>query len=176
MQYRDLKWLINIIVFFLSVCVFSDSDFEKGALYLENGEYDKAETIFRSILSERPDDTNVLNNLGVVFFMKKDYTVAYNYFETAIRIRPDYRNAYYNAGLVLFIRKMWPELSEFASNAIRKFPDQRKELELLISYSYYRLRRFDEGYMLFRNIRKQELPEEYWNLYDWVEKKYRIIN
>ncbi|MCK9225926.1 MAG: tetratricopeptide repeat protein [Candidatus Muirbacterium halophilum] len=177
MRYRDFKWLFSIILLFFYILSFSEtkSNFELGAQFLENGNIEQAEKIFLELYEKNQQDCMILNNLGVVFFMKKDYTKAYNYFEKAIKINPDYSNAYYNAGLVLFIRKMWPELSEFASVAIKRFPKQRKELELLISYSYYRLRRFQEGADIFINIKKDELSKEYWKLFDWVEKKYKIL-
>lgn len=67
--------------------------FYLGALYEENDDYQKAETLFRQALVLTPDDTELLFRLGVVYDKMGDKQRSIEQMQKVIQIEPDNFNA-----------------------------------------------------------------------------------
>src|SRR5262249_7034567 len=65
---------------------------------------DEAVGPYRAALALRPDHTTVLNNLGVVLYMKGDRDGAIRAFEKAIEIKPKDAWTWYNLGVALYMK------------------------------------------------------------------------
>ena len=50
----------------------------------------QGETVFRSMLDEKPDDASAWNGLGSIQAVREDYEQALEYIERALQIAPDY--------------------------------------------------------------------------------------
>ena len=67
--------------------------------YLLHGSYAKAEGLYQSLLSGSPDDAEVANNLGCIYFYENRYQEAIQQFGRAIQSRADMAAPYLNRSL-----------------------------------------------------------------------------
>jgi Tfp pilus assembly protein PilF len=74
--------------------------FQQAMQYHQSGNLHRAETIYRKIVKEQPDNFDVLHMLGVVYAQLKNQEFAVKYLEKALKIKPDSAYAYYNLGNV----------------------------------------------------------------------------
>jgi len=76
---------------------------EASALALEQlkaGDIPRAETIYREILTEQPDNITALHFLGVIFYQQKKYAGSIRYIKRALQIEPAYADAWNNLGII----------------------------------------------------------------------------
>ena len=74
----------------------------KSALeYLQAGNVQQAEHIFRDILKVQPNNVSALHFIGVIYYQLKEYDSAITYIKKALQFGPDYADAYNNLGSVL---------------------------------------------------------------------------
>jgi Flp pilus assembly protein TadD len=59
-----------------------------GTVYWDQGDYDKAESLWREVLAKYPDDAEALTNMGLVAGRKQQYAQASEFFQRAIKMRP----------------------------------------------------------------------------------------
>jgi tetratricopeptide (TPR) repeat protein len=69
-----------------------------GAVLIEQGDIDSAESLLRHVIEKRPDYADAHNNLGVVLTRRGKLTEAVNQLREAVRLRPRHSNAYINLG------------------------------------------------------------------------------
>lgn len=81
---------------------------ELGALYLENGDLDRAEAAFRASIRLAPDSYFGHRNLGVLFYAKGRLPEAAAEFQKALQIRPQ-ATLYSNLGGVYFTQGLYQE-------------------------------------------------------------------
>ena len=66
----------------------AEERFAKGVQHKINGEYDEAETLFKSVLAEQPNNADVYHELGLTFsFRVHDDTLPT--LEQAVRLQPN---------------------------------------------------------------------------------------
>ena len=71
--------------------------FYQKAKYLQKiGRLKEAQRLYEQALTLEPENTSVLNNLGVIYIQQQDYSKARNILESAIRLKPEYVDPYYN--------------------------------------------------------------------------------
>jgi predicted Zn-dependent protease len=58
--------------------------------------YDSAEYYFKLVLKQKPDDANVINNIGAILLNNQRYAEAVEYFKKAVALNPGYVNGYSN--------------------------------------------------------------------------------
>lgn len=76
-----------------------DLSFLLATQYRNLGEYDRAASIYRSILARTPGDLGALINLGNIYFAQRDWEGALVQYNTAIERHPESALAYYNKSL-----------------------------------------------------------------------------
>jgi protein O-GlcNAc transferase len=69
--------------------------------YLQAGDLDRAEHLFRDILKLHPENVTALHFIGVICYQRKEYDTSIEYIQKALRIAPDYSDAYNNLGIIL---------------------------------------------------------------------------
>lgn len=84
---------------------------EKGEALFENGQIDKAESTFKSILQDDPKNYVTLNNLGVINNMRGCFEEAEKYFLKALSAKSDYLIAISNLADIYQKAKRWKETS-----------------------------------------------------------------
>ena len=70
-----------------------------------------------------PNDYQVYNNLGNLFYKQGRYDDAIRHYEKAIRIKPDHTNAYRNLGATLIRKGRISEAVQHFQDALRLEPD-----------------------------------------------------
>ena len=73
-----------------------------GALLADAGKIDEAVRHFMAALASRPNDADVLNNLGNAYMQSNRGREAREMFEKALAIRPTYPEALNNLGIILW--------------------------------------------------------------------------
>lgn len=69
--------------------------------YIEAGNLQQAEHIFRNILKVQPNNVSALHFIGVINYQLKNYDSAIKYIRKALQLAPGYVDAYNNLGIVL---------------------------------------------------------------------------
>lgn len=67
-----------------------------ASYYGQEGNYKKAESLYREALSSKPQSAPILNNLGNLSFYAKDYPRAIEHYRQAINLSPNLVSAHYN--------------------------------------------------------------------------------
>lgn len=78
-----------------------DSEFQKGVGYLQAGQYQMAEDIFKRILKVNPDHPDALHLFGVIAYKHKKYAIGAALIKKAIQINPQQAEYYNNMGILL---------------------------------------------------------------------------
>ncbi|MEW6054474.1 MAG: tetratricopeptide repeat protein [Nitrospirota bacterium] len=69
--------------------------------YLQKGDLQYAESLFRHILKIQPNNVSALHFLGVIYYQRKDYNGSIEHINKALHFGPNYADAYNNLGIVL---------------------------------------------------------------------------
>jgi Tfp pilus assembly protein PilF len=67
-------------------------------LYWNQGERDKAESMWRGVLARDPNNVRVLNNMGLVAGQRKQYSEAATFFARVIELKPSLSDSHRNLG------------------------------------------------------------------------------
>ncbi len=81
--------------------------YEEAKRLFEEGKYDEAEPLLKTIIQEKPTYADVLNKLGFIENLKGNLEEAVKYFQRAITINPRYTEASLNLAIT------YNELGEF---------------------------------------------------------------
>ena len=74
--------------------------FNRGVVYIKNGEYDRAIADLTELIELKPDDAEVYLCRGWAYDLKGNFDCAIEDYNRAIQIKRDYANAYLNRGAV----------------------------------------------------------------------------
>ncbi len=103
---------------------------DKGELLFAEGKMDEAEACFLSIIRNGFNLSEILNNLGVIFFQKKDLETSSNYFKQALDMDPLYRPALINYFEIHKFSVGLQVIMPVIKNFLIKHPDD-KEIEAI---------------------------------------------
>ena len=103
----------------------------RGFVYGNKGEYDKAITDYTKVIDIKPDYAIAYNNRGIAYYHKGDYDKAMADFNKAINLKLDYESGYNNRGELRYKMDDYKGSIEDCSRAIELDSDGVK------SESYY---------------------------------------
>jgi tetratricopeptide (TPR) repeat protein len=103
-----------------------------GASLAQTGQPQKARETFEFILSEQPNHTQALANLGFILLSQSGDTArARSLYERALAMDPDYLTAQYNlAGLYIY-QKAFDRATALLGDILRRHPGEEKAREIL---------------------------------------------
>ncbi len=84
---------------------------KQGEALFAEGEIEEAEKCFLELLNENPEDTEVLNNLGVISHTKGNFEKAEDYLLKALAVKKDHLDALQNLADLYQSAKRWKEAS-----------------------------------------------------------------
>jgi tetratricopeptide (TPR) repeat protein len=91
----------------------TDSNIEmqlkKGEALFSEGKIDEAEALFLSLLENEPDNSHILNNIGVIYHLKGSLNLAEDYLLKALRVDENHLDALSNLANVYIGLKRWKE-------------------------------------------------------------------
>ncbi|MHC4924829.1 MAG: tetratricopeptide repeat protein, partial [Planctomycetota bacterium] len=106
----------------------AEAHFNLALLGLRKGDTDLARTSLEKALNLRPEDPDILNNLGVCHLMRREYRKAEGYFDRATMAKPEFAQGYANLGLAL--NHLATESGDEPKLLVKAEAAFRKEIEL----------------------------------------------
>ncbi len=94
------------IVFFLFItqCIFSQSNFEKGEKLYDQGKYSLARPVFESIIKDNPNQIKAIEYLGDISIQLKEWDKAISFYQKLKNLKPTEANYYYKYGGALGLK------------------------------------------------------------------------
>lgn len=134
----------------------ADFYYKLGASYMREGELQKAFVELQKAKELDPENKEVLNLLGLLYFQFEDNENAIKHFKKAISIDKRFSEARNNLGTVYASQKRWNEaISEF-KKATENPLYQTPEVALTnLGFVYYRLKKYDEAMDAFNKALKR---------------------
>jgi predicted TPR repeat methyltransferase len=115
------------------------------------GELDAAETLYREILAQRPENFHAMHMLGVLCAQRDDWTGAESLLAAAVRIDPSVAAAHANLGNTLRLMERSDEAMASYERALRLQPDNTRALK-------------GRGLLLWKSQRREEALASYEHL------------
>lgn len=94
-----------------------------GMSELQMLRYDRAKKNFEKAIKLDPKYGQALNNLGVVYYMRKSYGRAVKYYTRAIQVLPEWASFHSNLGTAYFARKQYEKATAAYLRALELDPD-----------------------------------------------------
>lgn len=99
-----------------------DSLVRKGTIFMNQGDYGRAEEAFDRALALDPRSVKVMNLAGITAFRRQDYTSAEWRFREAVFLDPSFATGYNNLGSVCTFRNELDKAKEMYEKAISLSP------------------------------------------------------
>lgn len=96
----------KLLLFFLFVpiCIWSQSNFEKGEKLFQSKKYDEAQVIFEGVLKSKPLDVKTMEYLGEIAGHQKAWVKGAEYFKKLKELKPGEADYYFKYGGCLAMR------------------------------------------------------------------------
>jgi len=92
----------NLLILFLFasfICTsYAQASFQKGVIYYEKEQFEKAKPLFEAYLKENPNDKKAREYLGDIAGHKKDWDTAIDYYESLVEEDDENANFHFKAG------------------------------------------------------------------------------
>lgn len=98
----------KLLLFFLFVpiCIWSQSNFEKGEKLFQSKKYDEAQVIFEGVLKTKPSDIKTIEYLGEIAAQQKEWVKGAEYFKKLKILKPTVADYFFKYGGCLAMRAM----------------------------------------------------------------------
>jgi tetratricopeptide (TPR) repeat protein len=140
-------------------------------LYTTLAKNDKAEAVYRSLVTGNPNDPELHRNLGQSLMRERKYADAEQEFLTVVRLKPDFGEAYGDLAFAAGENQNYP-LAIKALDVRAKFLPEIPLTHFLRASAYDHLKDFKkaaESYHLFLSTANGKYPEQEW------QAKHRLI-
>ena len=87
-----------LILLFLPIIMWSQSNFEKAEKFFKEEKYDQAQLAFESVLKSNPSDLKSIEYLGDIAGQNKSWDKAIGYYKKLKQLKPSEANYYYKYG------------------------------------------------------------------------------
>jgi tetratricopeptide (TPR) repeat protein len=98
---RNREWNNDLVLYTRTLELSPESKIianDLGGVYWHSGDLDKAEGVWRSVLSRNPNNPDVLNNLGLLASKRHQYAEAVGFFQRAVELKPKLADPHLNLG------------------------------------------------------------------------------
>src|SRR5215203_3593927 len=96
-----------------------------GAMYYQQGNFEKARTIFEGLVELEPENANAHSALGGLLTLQQDDSRAVEHLSRAIELNPSQIAPYVNLGEIYIRRQRIEEAVAYLKQAIELDPDER---------------------------------------------------
>ncbi|SHM21595.1 tetratricopeptide repeat protein [Flavobacterium chilense] len=100
-----MKKLLFLFLF-VPICIWSQSNFEKGEKLFQAKKYDEAEVVFETVLKVNPLDVKTLEYLGEIEAHQKSWVKGAEYFKKLKELKPTVADYFFKYGGCLAMRAM----------------------------------------------------------------------
>lgn len=133
-----------------------DFHYKMGISYLNAGDIQMAYVQFQRALQLSPDDSKILNSLGLIYLHLENFKKAEEIFLKAVYEDDRFSDAYNNLGVTHMKTGQWQEaiksFEKALSNPLYQTPERAFHN---LGISYYRIRQFDLAIEAFQNAIKR---------------------
>ncbi len=102
-----------------------------GIIQDQKKQHAKAIYYFKQAGRIRPNDVNILNNLGYSSYLSGDWSQAKSYFNQAIKQKPNFATAWYNLGLIQTREQNWRQ-AELSFSKIMPKQDAYNDMGVIL--------------------------------------------
>ncbi len=133
-----------------------------AACLREQGRYDDAVDVLKSVLSGSPEEAGLWEALGAVMAAKGDTDTALVFFNEALRLKPDHLNARFHRGCALIEQGETRAGLDDVAACARAFTDagNRASAELTAAHAALALGDLDAGWRWYEGRHKRGTPQE----------------
>jgi len=103
-------------------------------------------------LLRKPDDAQILNDIGVLLYQLEDWKNAEMYFHRAWELDPVNKDILYNYGLLLYLQFRWQEAINIFEHYLELHPNDMEVIEKM-GDSYYQLGEYESAAKMYRQLR-----------------------
>ncbi len=107
--------------------------YEEAKRLFEEGKYDEAEPLLKTIIQQKPTYADVLNKLGFIENLKGNLEEAVKYFERAVTINPRYTEASLNLAITYNELGEFKKAEEVMAMAAQIARDKRGKLDHFVA-------------------------------------------
>ena len=137
---------------------FSLSYFELGKLYLENKEYEDAQTMFKRAIESNPEFSLPYIKLGDLYMETSSFEKALDMYKKALEIDKNLPDVYNRLGVVMNILQKFDEAEKYFKKAIEIFPKYRDAL-LNLSYTLTKRGKLFEAFKILKAL-ETDYPDD----------------
>ncbi|MBS7232003.1 hypothetical protein KHA90_13305 [Flavobacterium psychroterrae] len=123
-----MKKLLFLFLF-VPICIWSQSNFEKGEKLFHAKKYDEAKVVFENVLKTKPSDIKTIEYLGEIAAIHKSWVKGAEYFKKLKELKPTEAEYFYKYGGCLGMRAM--EVNKF--KAFGMVDDMKQAFEKTIA-------------------------------------------
>jgi tetratricopeptide (TPR) repeat protein len=123
-----MKKLLFLFLF-VPICIWSQSNFEKGEKLFHAKKYDEAKLVFENVLKTKPSDIKTIEYLGEIAAIHKSWVKGAEYFKKLKELKPTEAEYFYKYGGCLGMRAM--EVNKF--KAFGMVDDMKQAFEKTIA-------------------------------------------
>lgn len=107
------------------------SNFEKGDIYFDGGDYKEAEKYYIKAAAETPDNPKIYNRLGIIYLELKNYRDAKDAFGELLKFDDKKPSRQINYGLACLNLRNYDEAIGAFEKAVKLEPKNKKYTDLL---------------------------------------------
>ncbi|MEK7397354.1 MAG: tetratricopeptide repeat protein [Candidatus Poribacteria bacterium] len=132
---KPLKIILTLLIFAILLiimgCATSITAYNKGEIYLKNGDYNNAIMEYNPIIASKPNDPIALTGIGISYYAKGDFNQAVTYLQRAKSANPQHIDSYIYLGMTYEQQGKYQEALTEYNKCIALKPDSSivKKLE-----------------------------------------------
>lgn len=127
------------------------SPFEKGLDAFAEQDYEQAKKMFRTALTEAPDNIEIIYNLGLTLCAAQDYGEAIKCFEDILLLDRENLEALYNIGIVFFKKGDYDNAKKKFEEVLSKNPNEIDSL-FNLGLTYQMQKNYEEAQNLYAKV------------------------
>lgn len=151
----------------------TEDNFNKGTQAYLAGDYVSAETAFLKVLEFDPHASEVMLNLGNVYFKKKDFQKAQSFWEKAVTLNPLEDKCYLNLGNLYYSKKLYAK-AVYQWEIFKKLNHDNLNVHFNLGLAYEALGNLKESYHNYQIFISKSNDNEASKLKKKIEEARRI--
>jgi hypothetical protein len=123
------------------------------------GKFDLAIDSYRKEISLNPNYPDVLNDLGILYFIKDEFDKAIDAYDKAVKLDSSYADPYQNKAMIYVRQKKFDEAKKLLGLAIKLKPNNYEAIAVLANLKKH-ICEFDDAWQFYQYRFELELKDE----------------
>ena len=130
-----------------------------GNVLRDLGNFDLAIDSYKKEISLNPNYPDVLNDLGILYFIKNEFDKSINAYDQATKIDSGYADPYQNKAMIYIRQKKFNEAKKLLELAIKLKPNNYEAIAVLANLKKH-ICEFDDAWQFYQHRFELELKDE----------------